>query len=100
MVFEPFIVILSETRKYPNLQRESHGVGFSQLSPAERTGVQRRAPEGSRRPTDKLVSCNVLGGSPNLVASAKGAHSQNDTADDSHPVTRGVGPSVREETSV
>ena len=28
--------------------------------PAERTGVQPRAPEGARRATDKLVSCNSL----------------------------------------
>jgi hypothetical protein len=29
-------------------------------SPAKRTGVQLRAPEAGRRPTDKLVSCNAL----------------------------------------
>jgi len=28
--------------------------------PAQRTGVQLRALEGGRRPTDKLASCNAL----------------------------------------
>src|SRR6266567_8131899 len=34
------------------------------LASAQRTGVQLRAPEGGRRPTDKLVNCNALLGGP------------------------------------
>jgi len=50
-----------QCRESPDLISEFQFEKTCQVSSSgQRTGVQLRAPEGGRRPTDKLVSCNAL----------------------------------------